>query len=483
MGSSTPSILLRFRDFDADSIREHEALRAEVGYVWWGWWKKKDEPERGSALRETKVALEAGPLDIGLFDRSTDRFYSARVVDCAFVDGKTPLPSPEPENTPAYYRAKQVPAWFRIVEFHELTPSTFTKRFSLPPIGIRTFFVTTKEEIEELREEVAPRSEIPQLKGSTILHISDLHFGDHHGFPISNEIGRRPVLDIILNDIASLCSDEDQVGFVVVSGDITSGADANMLFYPALPIFQELVRRLSISKEHVVFVPGNHDLPLNDYSHIDYHHEFAFRAFLEKFYGKPTETLGFRKFYLPDNRMLEVLLVNSVHLRKPELKRFGYVGWPLYEAILAEQETVENTLRLAVMHHHLIPAVREELLDPKFPEAGVSVTLDAGAVLEGLQKHGFPIVMHGHQHTPCVSRVSRGRYQDGSLDIAGLDAPLYVLAGGSAGVRADRLSPEMPENTYSLLRIHNGSAQLRVRRFTSAGVVRDHIVTELDLPG
>lgn len=88
--------------------------------------------------------------------------------------------------------------------------------------------------------------------------------------------------------------------------------------------------------------------------------------------------------------------------------------------------------------------------------------------------------MHGH-HVPCVSWVSRGRYLDGSFDITGLDSPLYVLAGGSAGVRAERLSPEMPENTYSLLRICNRSAQLRVRRVTTAGVVRAHIVTVLDV--
>ncbi len=46
------SILLRFRDLVADTIAEHNYIIKKKGFVWWGWWKKEDEPDNTVAIKE-----------------------------------------------------------------------------------------------------------------------------------------------------------------------------------------------------------------------------------------------------------------------------------------------------------------------------------------------------------------------------------------------------------------------------------------------
>ena len=86
-----------------------------------------------------------------------------------------------------------------------------------------------------------------------------------------------------------------------------------------------------------------------------------------------------------------------------------------------------NTVRIAVLHHHLVPAPREEVPTTDYPLASVSVTVDAGAVIAGLQRHHFELALHGHQHVPAATNVSRGVVDDGSHDLSGLSAHLTVL--------------------------------------------------------
>src|SRR6478672_8229486 len=70
----------------------------------------------------------------------------------------------------------------------------------------------------------------------------------------------------------------------------------------------------------------------------------------------------------------------------------------------------------------------------------LSVTLDAGSVVEGLQSHGFQLALHGHQHVPAITRIDRGSAVDGNVELSH-GGGMVVLAAGSAG--ATRLSDEM----------------------------------------
>jgi hypothetical protein len=125
--------------------------------------------------------------------------------------------------------------------------------------------------------------------------------------------------------------------------------------------------------------------------------------------------------------------------------------------------TPKGVTRVAVLHHHLLAIPREELLDRDYPQAGISTTLDSGAVIEGLQAHEFTLALHGHQHVPGVARVSRGIINGG--DAAMPQPDLAILSAGSAGAKNSRLTDVMRDNSYNLLRFANSEVQIEARRF------------------
>ncbi len=470
------TIILRFRDSRADTITEHRQIITKMGYVWWGWWKKDDEPHRTQELEELRQRAKSSRTEIGLFDMSKeDRFFIAGLEGCVYST-KNAIPSPEPGATPEYYRPDSVAAWFKLTGIEHIEKKEFVRKFSGVPAGTGTLFPVWIVDVTKTVALSGIVADSIRLKESTILHISDLHFGDY-AYPARPGPGQYPLEDIIERDLGKLGV---KVGVLIASGDLTTRADGNRLFNEALPFLRTLSNRLRILPEHVVLVPGNHDIPLRDFNPLNYHHEKVFNSFLREFYGKPSEIMQVRKYDLPDGRRLEIMTMNSVRLRSKEQKEYGYVQWPLYDSLLAQfPETGPETLRMAVLHHHLVPAPREDIPDPSYPEAAVSLTLDAGAIIEGLQAHRFRVALHGHQHVPGVTRIARGRLKDDSFGLAGLTSPLYVIAAGSAG--ASRLYPEMKDNTYNILTLNNNSLTLHVRRFNSGSQPRSHIKQGLRL--
>jgi hypothetical protein len=290
-----------------------------------------------------------------------------------------------------------------------------------------------------------------------------------------------PLLTILENDIRTQMKD-CRCGLLVVSGDITSRGDASHLFNVGQPFLDSLRQSVGLSTEHVVIIPGNHDISLNAFS-LTYDHERAFNAFLTQFYGHASKQMRLVRYRLPAGRLIEVLTVSSIKLRDKDSSNYGWVDWLAYDTFLASlPEPAYGTLRIAVIHHHLVSAMRNERLpDPNYPYASVSVTLNSGAIIEGLQRHGFKLVLHGHQHTPAVHRVSRGRYQDGSLALAGLESQLYVVGAGSAGAMASRIEGDVRDNTYGLIRVTDDALHLRVRQYNPTGTVRDLCVARLPL--
>jgi len=476
MTNGAGTILLRFRDLVANTIVEHKTVLKEFNHVWWGWWKRSDEPSRIRDLERVKALLEKGQMEIGLFDRSEKgRYFKATLTQCIYSsDDKALIKSPQPQATPAYYQAADLPAWFKLTGIDELSSDSpsFAKVFSISPVGNATFFPTWKDETVR----PAASEEGPSSARGGILHISDVHFGEF-AYPSKSGPGEYPLDDILVSDLEKL---RIKVGLLIVSGDVTTRADANRLFNEVLPFLHGLASRLKLSPEQVIIVPGNHDIPLRDLNPHNYLHENTYTTFLSQFYGKPTETMKLWQFNLGKQRF-EILTMNSVRLRSKSQKEYGYLEWPLYESLLKTVPRPDSdTIRLAVLHHHLVPAVREEIPDPAYPEAAISMTLDSGAVIEGLQEYGFKLALHGHQHVPRITRIGRGRRKDGSFGLDGLSKPLYIVGAGSVGT--SRLFAEMRDNTYNVLvPINNKKLRLIVRRFNASNPPQYHIDQTLSL--
>ncbi len=468
------TIILRFRDFNAETIKEHSALLLEYSEVWWGWWRKEGEPQNVEHLVDIAEKLSSEPLRIGLFDKSKGQYFQAEIADCVFSQSGGRIESPDASKTPSYYNKESASAWFRMTKLDSIELGEFRAQFSELPLSDATLFP-----VDHRRHNLKVNPEkATETNSSTILHLSDLHFGSDYGFPQNDHPGKRNLLDIIVKDLKKQAP--DGVGIIVVSGDLSTRGDANALFDPAIPFLRKLADSLGLEAKHVVIVPGNHDIPLDNYSHLTYEHEAAFNAFLREFYKDEVVFPRLESFILPGKTRLEILPINSVRLRSESLKNIGYTSWPLYDDLLSKHPPAcDRTIRMAVLHHHLIPASNDEQLDPKYAQASLSLTSDAGSVIEGLQKHGFTLVLHGHQHVPRVSRVGRGRVASDSYELKGIDDPLFVIAGGSAGVRPERLSPEKPSNTYGILKLTESGAGIEMRSFTSAGQVSTEFRTVL----
>lgn len=472
------NIILRFRDIEAQTIVQHKELIARSGSVWWGWWRKAQEPNRLEELAELKqLTKEGGFIEIGLFDRSDSRFFSAQLAGCAFDKQGNRMKSPEKVKTPKYYRTSQLPAWFNLVSISQISEEEFIQEFGNPPLEDLTFFPLSQVPAAVIRDTNADIEPI-LLKGSSIIHLSDLHFGDDFGFPSDTRPGLHPLMSILENDIKAQV---DDVGLIIVSGDLTTRGNASYLFSNAKPFLHELAERLGLDPRNVVIVPGNHDIPLDQFTKT-YDHEEAFNTFLNAFYGCPWEQLKLLKFNLPSGKILEILPINSVKLRSKETSNYGWVEWQSYDQLLKNSPLDANTLRIGVLHHHLVPTLKEERLPSStYAPASVSMTLNAAEIIEGLQKHGFKVAIHGHQHTPALNKISRGRYRDDSLELDGFDESLFIIAGGSTGVQASRVDGDIRDNTYGILRIEEDHIVHSVRQFNPSNIVRTLYTTKLSL--
>jgi 3',5'-cyclic AMP phosphodiesterase CpdA len=466
-------IILRFSDYEVATIPTHQEIIKTGQPVWWGWWKKKHEPMQSEALAE--IAKRC-PLQIGLVNRMAQEFYSARCTKVIFNPDGSDRPSPEPQCTPNYYRDSLHPAWFEFSSIETLSRKSFVREFGENWRSDSTFFVVEETGSGIPVSQGVPIPDFVKTNGDSILHLSDLHFGDDHGFPIAQL--EEPVHELTLASIISerIRSLPDcRIGVVIVSGDITTKGDANGNV-DANVFFRLLFKLLGIGAEHAVIVPGNHDIWLRDeHPTWDYHHEEPFRQFLTVAYGsKVSEIERLYVFRTPGGWTLSIVGLNSARPRRKETMDYGYVGSDRYEPLLRcidksndgkslTELAHAKRLNFAVLHHHLLPA---RLVCKPEDSRPVSLTLDAGQLVEDFQASGIHFALHGHQHVPFVGSTARARRAQNKW--TGYEQQLFVIGSGSSGVRAERLEGEMRNNTFGIYTPRENGLHVRMEEFTQS---------------
>ena len=185
-----------------------------------------------------------------------------------------------------------------------------------------------------------------------IAQISDLHCGGVHFVP--------NLLERAISEINDLAPD-----VVVCSGDLTTfgfkGEYAQAKAY--------LDR---INCPNLVVIPGNHDARNVGYVHFE-------------------QLFGERSSILHVGRVSIVAIDSTV----PDLD-YGQIGRGRYRWI-EEQFARPASLRIFVLHHHLLPV----------PGTGRerNVVNDAGDALECLQRAGVNLVLAGHKHVPYAWKL------------------------------------------------------------------------------
>jgi predicted MPP superfamily phosphohydrolase len=462
-GLTVSGLVLRFSDYEADTVTEHSAVLSAKSRVWWGWWKKRHEDFRESALSQEKEAIAAGrQMRIGLVDRASRRCFVAICLDLRYFPGGEPISSPDADLTPAYYRDRQCPVWFLLSGIISVSMSDWSAEFGNFPVGDDTLF--------PLREsghiQRPPRID---ADGVGILHLSDLHFGSSFAFPLGP--GSSPTISSRLEDIVAQACRGRKPAIVVVSGDITTRGEHEG-FVSARKFLLSLLEKLHLDVSSLVIVPGNHDILVDELTPTrDYSIEQAYRDFIHLLYG--SEMDNERVQWIRDTAGTNYIfsLVNSSRPRSRSTMDYGYVGSDRSEPVLRAAGEVRNgldggnVLSTLVLHHHVMPAPMLEIPDRQRP---VSLTLDAGELVTLAHRYGVDVVLHGHQHLPFIGQIGRIAECGGLSTEAPVDSirNLWVIGAGSTGASVTQLWDEMRNNSFGLYWLDGDSLEASVFEFS-----------------
>ena len=467
------TIVLRFADFNnIDTIKEHSKIIEESPShtVCWGWWKKEDEPSKGHALRGISKRC---PILIGLINRVAKKYYTAQCVKVEIGPKGARIPSPNPEGTPLYYRESAHPAWFELSAIVEISQEEFVKQFASIPQGDPTLYIVDKNDSGlDLLDEDFSDPDLVRTKGDSILHISDLHFGPDHAFPAAPIKGPIPKLSLAekIGKIVGSLRDY-KIGVVVISGDLlTKGQEEG--YNVADEFIRALLANLKLGAEHLVIVPGNHDIHVKDFQEAAYNYEPTkpYRRFIKDLVGAESiERL--QRFLTPGKWQLRFLSLNSVSLRNKEHMEYGFIGKDRYEPFLnildesndgqsGAKLAQQKILNFAVFHHHILPV---QGIEEPVPEGPISMMLDAGQLVTNFQSSQIHFALHGHQHVPFVGSTARACRRGNTW--AGYDKPLTVIGCGSTGASASRLADVIRDNTLGIYTPRGKNLEVRVERF------------------
>ena len=439
-------LVLRYGNFETDTLRAHIEQLSLSSSVYWGWWKKAHEAYPHELVQSVAERVEAGEVRVGLVSRADERF-AVGVCTGIFAAGGELVQSPDSRLAPAYYRHEPCAAWFRFISLEEVSAEAWVREFGPVPDGDPTIFEAKRERPDSYPAPVVFTEASPNHVG--VLHISDLHFGKDHGYKARQQ------------PIKASVSLAEKIGrsllkkpaCIVVSGDLTTGGDYEG-FLAARAFLEELITILEVSTDAVVLIPGNHDILIDDPELTrSFSNELPFRDQLLAFYGRRTELERVHDIRDSHGHHYIIGALNSSRPRHRENMDYGYVGSdrsaPVFETVKICASLARSDVWKAVaLHHHVLPGPHVEEPDVGRP---VSMTLDAGEIVSLAQTYEADALLHGHQHLPFVGKVTRvAEFTPDGATAHASGSGVAVLGAGSAGVTRIRVPDPVGVNTYSL---------------------------------
>jgi 3',5'-cyclic AMP phosphodiesterase CpdA len=516
--------LFRFRDLVAPTISEHRKIIQERGWCWWGWWKRPSEDTRVDVWNDLASRTAGGEeVAVGLFDSGSGAVFKAAVIGIksggaagSTTENIIRVPDNEAAYVPSYYRESPFSrAWMKIKSI-DAEPINFLGQYSFaePPklpnydkATLLRFADKIIVDADELRGmdttiwrirparsgDVAEKillsvralsdaisAEVVRCKSDTILHLTDLHFavGKHRGQHVwrqESETGE--TRSTMVEAIKSALKDRT-IGLVIISGDFTFLGDSRE-FDEARMAITRLLGILDLSTDHLVIVPGNHDIQwttdaeYNDNAEVRQASADAKKNY-KKFYEQLLRhdasrflSMG-RRFALPCGLTIEVCALNSSSLETGAkfLAGMGQIDQEAFGDIsnqLSWKDAQTLALRLLVVHHHL--ALTEDLEPAKGFGQGYGLAVDAVRIQRMAARAGVHLALHGHKHRAFIWRSTvyelperaQTQYRLGELSIVG---------GGSAGSSDTAGS----SNYFNVISLDPGKLQLEIFRSIDKGL-------------
>ncbi|MCV4270454.1 metallophosphoesterase family protein [Pseudomonas capsici] len=206
---------------------------------------------------------------------------------------------------------------------------------------------------------------------TSIIHISDTHFGDP-----SPTYDRETIKRALIRKINEINSEK----ILIISGDITYKS-SQQGYRDAERFFSEVIDACKISRSNIVSCPGNHDIassgePFKEFDRFIY----TLRRDNAIEFAKNSSSL------LTIHDICFLLVNSAAHLDH----RYGIIPDSVFSLLDQNTTTLQRcTSKIAITHHHLIG---QELND-------TSTTRNSYRFLYHLDQLGFNYILHGHQHS------------------------------------------------------------------------------------
>lgn len=497
--------LFRFRDLVAETIKRHQEVIEERGSAWWGWWKRPSEDNRADVWDALKAATQDRPLTVGLFDSGKHFVYRAKVIGVIPPADEHAELMPPPEDkdfVPAYYRESPFSrAWMRLSSIEQMPEFfghySFARAPNLPNYrqDLLNKFVDKKiVDASELRGmdttiwEIRPSKaidsdktillstkalgaavtrEVLQCPSNRILHITDPHFAlgmkrDQHVWQLEDETDHNGhTLSTAIKGVLG----NQMIGAVIITGDLTFMGSQEE-FNAAKLSLNRLLGLLDLSPEHLIVIPGNHDIQWSTDATYEPNakvtaapakaKENYSQFYKDMFAHTPSPHLAMgRRLLLPCGLSLEIAALNSSSLMTGRnfLAGMGRIDEAAFEEVRnalgwdppsTSMPTPTAALRLLAIHHHL--TVTEDVEPAAGYPIGYGMAVDAVRIQRLAAENRVQLALHGHKHRAFLWRSSvyalpefaNSNYKLGEISIIG---------GGSAGSK----ETESDSNYFNLL--------------------------------
>lgn len=397
--------------------------------------------------------------------------------------------------------------YLRVVDDqYQLANTCFSGWLADPNVGLDNLESTVSDEmIQSLteNESVSMTETEPRI---TILHISDLHFDNPIGRNQSegdnvHRYKHNPNLKTLETDLADDLKNELNIlpDFIIISGDITYQSQQGGYFEAEkclLRLRAELASRfadeypthfesLTVHEQHqweinelgtspstlyacsrIIIIPGNHDIARQGTEAVSV--EEHYKRFYLNIYGRTPHSSLMHWHY---DEKLDVAIVGFNSARLEPQHRLGFVDSQQFSIAHNEINRLrreagrsgdDRTLRIAVVHHHLVQVIQTQ--HEEFTEGYFGVMMNAEQVIRELIRQRFSIVLHGHQHMPFTARAQRFFRGRDAKAKASSSWQLAICAAGSAGVIHEMIAKEYGANHYNLITVQGGTAMVKWRR-------------------
>jgi len=287
-----------------------------------------------------------------------------------------------------------------------------------------------------------------------IVHLSDTQFGAKHFFGFPSKLAR------------ALSDDIEHVSgrglfiplYVLISGDITETGHFDE-FKDALAQFEVLRRQLSIDKESILCVPGNHDVswPLAKVARETGNTALKYanyNAFVRELTGVDRIAVSTRYPVINDHRFGTKFLLLSSTERETDTCHDGYVDEARLIASLEQDQTEIETqkyVKICILHHRL---------DTTVPEADSRI-LNAVETETILAKWGYSVVLTGHVHQAMSHVVTK---DDTSI--------IYSGSGSTSVDKTQRADGVQLQYSIHVIDRHNGTFETYWRAFNPQSKTR-----------